>query len=211
MLRETEKKISNTEKRTATLLTFLNRCNPSGSPSGSGPPTAGWECLDSRRRGDTWGCEGDGDWRIRPPWLPAQRSGPRSPSRSLGLSKNFSKKYGDESDSYMQRSVWICYCRYLTFRYAGRGNSGILSAFWRNLSLHFQIKENIYNFYINGLGHQIECKCFGQCSGSMTFWGGSGSSDLCFWLMDPDPDPDPGSGSCYFRHWSSRCQQKTNF
>ncbi len=30
-----------------------------------------------------------------------------------------------------------------------------------------------------------------QCSGSMTFWGGSwsGSSDPCFWLMDPDPDP----------------------
>ncbi len=48
-----------------------------------------------------------------------------------------------------------------------------------------------------------------QCSGSMTFWGGSGSgsSDPCFWLIDPDP----GSGSCYFRHWPSRCQQKTNF
>ncbi len=32
---------------------------------------------------------------------------------------------------------------------------------------------------------------FLQCSGSMTFWGGSGSwsSDPCFWLMDPDPDP----------------------
>ncbi len=30
-----------------------------------------------------------------------------------------------------------------------------------------------------------------QCCGSMTFWG--------------------GSGSCYFRHWPSRCQQKTNF
>ncbi len=28
-----------------------------------------------------------------------------------------------------------------------------------------------------------------QCSGSMTFWGGSGSgsSDTCFWLIDPDP------------------------
>jgi hypothetical protein len=24
-------------------------------------------------------------------------------------------------------------------------------------------------------------------------------------------DSDPGSGSCYFRHWPSRCQQKTNF
>ncbi len=46
-----------------------------------------------------------------------------------------------------------------------------------------------------------------QCCGSMTLWGGSGSSDPCLWLMDPDP----GSGSCYFRYWPSRCQQKTNF
>ncbi len=52
---------------------------------------------------------------------------------------------------------------------------------------------------------------FYQCCGSMTFWGGSrsGSADPCLWLVDPDPDP--GSGSCYFRHWPSRCQQKTNF
>ncbi len=50
-----------------------------------------------------------------------------------------------------------------------------------------------------------------QCCGSMT--SGSGSADLCLWLMDPDPDtdPHPGSGACYFRHWPSRCQQKTNF
>ncbi len=56
---------------------------------------------------------------------------------------------------------------------------------------------------------------FCQCCGSMTFWGGSGSgsADPCLWLLGPDsdPDPDPGSGSCYFRHWPSRCQQKTNF
>jgi hypothetical protein len=26
-----------------------------------------------------------------------------------------------------------------------------------------------------------------QCSGSMTFWGGSGSADPSLWLMDPDP------------------------
>ncbi len=38
------------------------------------------------------------------------------------------------------------------------------------------------------------------------FGSGFGSSDPCFWLMDPDPDP--GSGSCYFRHWPSTCQQK---
>jgi len=32
-------------------------------------------------------------------------------------------------------------------------------------------------------------QCFYQCSESMTFWGGSGSgsSDPCFWLVDPDP------------------------
>jgi hypothetical protein len=30
---------------------------------------------------------------------------------------------------------------------------------------------------------------FWQCSGSMTFWcgSGSGSADPCLWLMDPDP------------------------
>jgi hypothetical protein len=58
-------------------------------------------------------------------------------------------------------------------------------------------------------------KSFPQCCGSMTFWCGSGSGDSCLWLMDPDPDSDPdqdpGSGSCYFRHWPSRFQQKTNF
>ncbi len=27
-----------------------------------------------------------------------------------------------------------------------------------------------------------------QCSGSMTFWCGSGSADPCLWLMDPDQD-----------------------
>ncbi len=48
-----------------------------------------------------------------------------------------------------------------------------------------------------------------QCSGSMTFWCGSGSADPCLWLIDPDPEP--GSGSCYFRRLPSGCQQKTNF
>ncbi len=35
--------------------------------------------------------------------------------------------------------------------------------------------------------------CCGQCCGSMTFWGGSGSgsADPRLWLMDPDSDPDP--------------------
>ncbi len=65
--------------------------------------------------------------------------------------------------------------------------------------------------------HMLVPRCCGsglgfkQCCGSITFWGGSGSgsADPYLWLMDPDPDP--GSGSCYFRHWHSRCQQKTNF
>jgi hypothetical protein len=65
-------------------------------------------------------------------------------------------------------------------------------------------------FYI--LGMDITCKAITikQCCGSMTFWCGSGSGDPCLLLMGPDLDPDPGSGSCYFRHWPSRCQQKTN-
>ncbi len=29
--------------------------------------------------------------------------------------------------------------------------------------------------------------CYRQCSGSMPFWGGSGSADPCLWIMDPDP------------------------
>jgi hypothetical protein len=33
--------------------------------------------------------------------------------------------------------------------------------------------------------------CFFQCCGSMTFWCGSGSTDLCLSLMDQDSDPDP--------------------
>ncbi len=45
--------------------------------------------------------------------------------------------------------------------------------------------------------------------GSTTLGSGSGSSDPCFWLMDPDSDPE--SGSCCFLHWPSRCQQKTIF
>ncbi len=28
-----------------------------------------------------------------------------------------------------------------------------------------------------------------QCCGSLTFWYGSGSADLCLWLKNPAPDP----------------------
>ncbi len=37
---------------------------------------------------------------------------------------------------------------------------------------------------------------------NMTFWGGSGSGSMPL---------TNGSGSWYFRHWPSRCQQKTHF
>jgi hypothetical protein len=54
-------------------------------------------------------------------------------------------------------------------------------------SLSFRIREKSA-----GLGCALaEELCADQCSGSMTFW--------C------------GSGSFYFRHWPSRRQQKTNF
>ncbi len=45
--------------------------------------------------------------------------------------------------------------------------------------------------------------CFKQCSGSMTFWCGSGSADPCLGLMDPhsdsDPDPDHAISSLTFK------------
>jgi hypothetical protein len=46
-----------------------------------------------------------------------------------------------------------------------------------------------------------------QCSGSMTFWCGSGpgSADPCLWLYGSGF----GCGSSCFRHWPSRGQQKT--
>ena len=51
----------------------------------------------------------------------------------------------------------------------------------------------------------FELFAFQQCCGFMTFWCGcgSGSADLCFWLMDPDADPDHSI--------FTSCQQKTKF
>ncbi len=39
----------------------------------------------------------------------------------------------------------------------------------------------------------LKQRCFKQCSGSMTFWygSGSGSADPYLWLTHPDPTPDP--------------------
>ncbi len=52
-----------------------------------------------------------------------------------------------------------------------------------------------------------------QCSGSMTFWGGSGSgsSDPCFWLMDPDSDPDPAIFVIYLQDASKKLIFNTIF
>jgi hypothetical protein len=46
-----------------------------------------------------------------------------------------------------------------------------------------------------------------QCSGSMTFWCGSGSADPCLGLMDPDADPDPA----IFVIDLQEANKKTNF
>ncbi len=77
----------------------------------------------------------------------------------------------------------------------------------RHVAPHLSFVQN--HFFKNCESHARFC--LNQCYRSMTFWGGSGSgsADPCLWLMDPDPNP--GSESCYFRHWPSRCQQKTNF
>jgi hypothetical protein len=47
----------------------------------------------------------------------------------------------------------------------------------------------------------LDSSCFVtsfQCSGSMTFWCGSGSADPCLQLMDPDPDSDPDADPSIF-------------
>ncbi len=40
--------------------------------------------------------------------------------------------------------------------------------------------------HLNGFSKKTEH--MEQCSGSITFWSGSGSADPCLWLMVPDPD-----------------------
>ncbi len=47
------------------------------------------------------------------------------------------RKMPGDVTSLILTAFWICSCRYLTFHNAGRG---ILSAFWRNLSLPYQKK-----------------------------------------------------------------------
>ncbi len=85
----------------------------------------------------------------------------------------------------------------------------IFTYFWPAHDGFFELTVLLSNLSRHFLTKYKDMSTSNQCSGSMTFWcgSGSGSADPCLWLMDPDP----GSGSCYFRHWPSRCQQKTNF
>jgi hypothetical protein len=48
-----------------------------------------------------------------------------------------------------------------------------------------------YGFDLIWPRFMIFCLPVNQCSGTMTFWCGSGSADPCLWLMYPDPVPDP--------------------
>ncbi len=88
-----------------------------------------------------------------------------------------------------------------------------------DLALGF-VKTKIWNYLpINNISSWVSTQKYqslGQCSGSMTFWCGSGSgpADPCLWLMDPDPDSDPDPERRRILPFSSlpwRCQQKTNF
>jgi hypothetical protein len=58
---------------------------------------------------------------------------------------------------------------------------------------------------------RIRIHTYDQCCGSMTFWGGSGSAWIHASNQWIGSGFGSGSGSFYFRHWLSRCQQKTNF
>ena len=52
-----------------------------------------------------------------------------------------------------------------------------------------------------------------QFSGSMKFWGGSGSADPCLWLVDPAPDSDldPSIFVIYLQHASKKLIFNTIF
>ncbi len=89
--------------------------------------------------------------------------------------------------------------------FRAHGCRGVSNAKWERQSI-LVVKSNRRNSiwlktegyrtcrYVTQTGEQflIMFSCsFSQCCGSMTFWcrSGSGSTDLCLWLMDPDPDP----------------------
>ncbi len=42
---------------------------------------------------------------------------------------------------------------------------------------------------VSTVARRMKALAWNQCSGSMTFWCGSGSGDPCLWLVDLDPDP----------------------
>ncbi len=53
------------------------------------------------------------------------------------------------------------------------------------------VSSTAFNYLHNAeVIRPVHCICWSQCSGSMTFWCGSGSgfADPSIWLTDPDPD-----------------------
>ncbi len=82
---------------------------------------------------------------------------------------------------------WTVSCRRRPDRYTRRPNSQT-TYYSENQAFCFEPELRIHDI----LG-------WIRIRGSMPLTNGSGSGS----------DPDPGS--CYFRHWPSRCQQKTNF
>jgi hypothetical protein len=53
------------------------------------------------------------------------------------------------------------------------------------VSLRSAFQQNIFVFFLRFLEERFYYPL--QCSGSVTFWYGSGSSDPYFWPTDPDP------------------------
>ncbi len=82
--------------------------------------------------------------------------------------------------------LFISRCRRRVRRRAHRAASSQSSTWrgWTSLTRWYHISScfPLCRWVFKGLA---------QCSGSITFWCGSGSAYPCLWLMDPDPDADP--------------------
>ncbi len=126
----------------------------------------------------------------------------------------YQEQDGAWSELYSPRTMLICItlCKYDSLNcrqhwYQGcTGRSGLifkgifgffkLSILLRNCQFFFSFPEEFcFRFILDPELPESEMlfsgsgSCEKQCSGSMTFWGGSGSgsADPCLWLMDPDP------------------------
>jgi hypothetical protein len=68
------------------------------------------------------------------------------------------------------------------------GHFGLVEGFffWKVRCSDFRFSPSCYNDFPPRVTSS-ERYYFYQCCGSVTYWPGSGSVDLCLWLMDPDP------------------------